>query len=215
MTEKDRIRMARTRAGIERKMWGRFLNPTFYSERSHWRGDDQKLPLYHGLRTKNPDVIFEKGFCAFVTRYDAREEILKALRYFGKERLIRIEGMRGELIRHELAMMGRVYRRTIHVTTDGKVGACCWAERNPEFIYFTLHHAGIDDEDTYNYLSETYGAQYVISLKETYPIPNPNLSLRQQCLPPEQIESIEPCHDLFQDPCRELEELFTLKEASN
>lgn len=199
MTEKDRLQIAWMRAEIEGRMWGGRLNPKFYERRSYWMKDDQNLPLYHGLRTKNPDIILEKGFCTVVTRYEAREEMIKALRYYGKEHLMRVAGGKGELIRRILNEMRRETRRAIYVTTGGKLVACSWAERSYEFIFLTLSFAGIDDEDIFNYLSETYGAPYVITLKETYPVPDLNINLNQPCLPPEQIESIEPCHEIGQN----------------
>ena len=176
------------------------MKKEFFEEREYWMKYNQNLPLYHGVRKKNPERIRKEGICSFRTMVDTRIEIRKALRYFGKQRFLYTVGGRGEIIRGLISEMKDPQRRVIYLTSMGKEAACSWAQRNPEFVYLTLVHAGINGEevgsekwDIFRYLAKKYGAPYVIKLKETYPVPDANISSHQRCLSPEEIESVERC----------------------
>lgn len=176
------------------------MKKEFYKEREYWMKYNQNLPLYHGIRTKNPNRIRKEGICAFRTMVDTRIEIREALRYFKKEKLMFTVGGRGEFIRRSINEMSNPRRRVIYLTSFDRESACSWAQRNPEFIYLTLVHAGFDKEEVgsekyeiFRYLTKKYGEPYIIKLKETYPVPDNNISSHQRCLSPDEIESIERC----------------------
>lgn len=176
------------------------MKKRFYKERKHWsdavqeeEGHTVNLPLYHGVRTKNPERIRKEGICSFRTLIDTRREIIIALKHFGKYKLLYTAGGRGDLIRAHIRKMQDPTRRTIYLTSVGKEAACSWATRNPEFVSLTLSNVDISNEDIFRYLTDRYGEPYIIKLKETYPIKETNICSYQRCLLPEEIESIERC----------------------
>ena len=135
------------------------MKKEFYKQRKLWsdaiyeeEGHTVDLPLYHGVRTKNPERIRKEGICTFRTLIDTRREIIIALKYFGKHKLLYTVGGRGELIRGQLIEMQDPARRTIYLTSMGKEAACSWATRNPEFVSLTLSNIDISNEEIYRYL---------------------------------------------------------------
>lgn len=176
------------------------MKKEFYRQRKLWsdavqeeEGHTIELPLYHGVRTKNPERIRREGICSFRTLIDTRREIIIALKYFGKQKLLYTAGSRGELIRALITEMQDPTRRTIYLTSMGEEAACSWATRNPEFVSLTLSNVGISNKDIYRYLTDRYGEPYVIKLKETYPVKETNICSYQRCLLPGEIESVESC----------------------
>lgn len=154
---------------------------------------NEHLPLYHGIRTKTPDKILKEGICSFRTAVDTRKAIIDALTAFSKERFMRREGTRGMFVRSFKDSMTDPRRRVVYLTSMNKESACSWASRNPEFIYLTLFHVGVNDNEIFEYLRRTFGKPHVIILNETYPDRDPNINSGQRCIESVEIKSIELC----------------------
>jgi len=172
------------------------MEKEFFKERDYWsRKHDKKLPLYHGVRTKNPEKIKDKGICyRFETRIDAKKAIEDALKHFGKEKLMRSEGYKGDLIRSFVRSVESPERRVIYLSScDNEEIPCFWADQNPEFVSHVLEIAGVNRDDAKKYLSEKYGDPHIIEMNETYPVEDRNINSHQRCITPDEIKKIKRC----------------------
>jgi len=159
--------------------------------------EEIQLPLYHGIRTnKTPEQIRKEGFCKYGTKVDMKNEIMSALRYFGKEKLATIEKGKGYLVQSMLREISYKGRRNIWTTTSKKAGCMWWAHASPEHISLLLGQIDIEPEKIDKYLSERYGKHcYNIKLKITSLGSNPNFNTGLDCIPPNFIDTIEECND--------------------
>lgn len=157
---------------------------------------DDYRPLYHGIRTnKTADQITRDGLCVtYRTSVDAKIEVINALRYFGKEKLLTSSGGKGSLIRNELNAMKSPHRRNIWATTEKDSVCEWWANANPEHISQVLQFADVDTRDINKYLNENYGKNCLeIELKMNTLGSNPNFNTGLSCISPDMIASIRKC----------------------
>jgi len=155
-------------------------------------------PLYHGKRSnKTPEQIKKEGFCVYGSSVDERKNIVEALRYFGKEKLLTTEGRRGDRVRSAIREISDPYsdsRRSLWATTEKDAPCKWWAHSNPEHISLTLHQIDIEPEKIDKYLKEKFGTNcYNIKLKITARGEALNFNTGLNCIPPNLIESIEKC----------------------
>jgi len=163
---------------------------------------DNMIPLYHGFRSKlSPEEIRKHGVSTLTNPLDARKEIVYALRFFGKEYLLRSSSQAGQTVRGFIEEMSRSERRSVWVSTFGD-RACNWSMRNPEFLSLALRFAGVNDKDIFSYLDRRFGHRYSIKLKLTWPVQTTNSNTGTSFIPGEFIESVSNC-DNVPYPARE------------
>lgn len=157
---------------------------------------DLQYSLYHGIRSKKTsDQIKKEGFCTFSTKVDMKKEIMLALKYFGKEKLVTIEKGKGYLVQSMIREVSGKSRRNIWATTRKEAGCEWWSQANPEVVSLLLHHViDIEPEKIDKYLSERFGTNcYNIKLKIKLSEPNSNFNTGLDCMPPNLIDKIEEC----------------------
>ncbi len=164
-------------------------------------------PLYHGMRSKKTsDEIKKEGFCSYSNPINERKNIVDALKYFKKEKLLTTEGKRGSVIREIVAEITHNLKKSRLNTwaTTNKESACAWwAHTNPEHITLVLDAAGISAEEIDSYLRNRFGDEcYSVKLKMTSLGSSPNFNTGLNCIPANLIELVEKC-----DECK-----FTGKE---
>ena len=154
-------------------------------------------PLYHGIRTKKTeDQIKKEGFCTFATKVDMKREIVLALKYFGKEKLLTVtpSGGRFGRVRRYVEQAESKTRRNIWASTDKEAACRWWSQANPEIISWMLHDIEIPPEKIDKYLSERFGSNcYNIKLKITSRGHSADFNTGLDCMPPNLIEKIEEC----------------------
>lgn len=152
-------------------------------------------PLYHGMRSKkSPEQIKKEGFCAYGTVVDERKNIIDALRYFGKEKLLTTEGRKGDRVRCAIREIKNPERRVVWATTSEDASCAWWSHSNPEHISLTLSMIDIEPEKINKYLKEKFGSNcYNVKLKMTSRGTSGNFNTGINCIPPYFIDSIEEC----------------------
>ncbi len=156
-----------------------------------------KYPLYHGMRShKTSEQIKKEGFCAYGE--DEKQNIIKALKFFGKEDAINQKGYDGDLIRMNLETVDRPHRKVVWTSADRTAACGWWAHANPEHVSDSLIHAGVSPEQVNEYLAKEYGKNcYIVKLKEYVGFspanPPPNVSLNTNCVSPEMIDNVKQC----------------------
>jgi len=157
--------------------------------------DWKEFNLYHGIRTnKTIKQIKKEGYCKYGTKVDIKKEIVLALKYFGKEKLVTTHSGKGDLVRNMIREVSEKGRRNIWTTTNPEAGCAWWAHASPEHISLLLNYAEIKPEKIDKYLSEKYGKNcYNIKLKMTSLGHNLNFNTGLECIPPNFIDSIEEC----------------------
>lgn len=156
-----------------------------------------QLPLYHGMRTnKTPDQIKKDGICTFESKIDMKKEIVLALKHFGKEKLLTVEGGKGYRVRRYLKQAESEFRRNIWASTDKDAACDWWAHANPEIISWMLHEIDIEPEKIDKYLSERFGNKcYNVRLKTTSRGQSSDFNTGLDCIPSNLIELIEECEE--------------------
>jgi hypothetical protein len=156
-----------------------------------------QYPLYHGMRSKkSADQIKREGFCAYGSFIDEKKNIVNALIYFGKEKLLTTEGRKGYRVRSAIREIRDPQRRVVWTTTNKDAPCAWWSHSNPEHISLPLHQIDIDPEKIDKYLSEKFGHDcYNVKLKMTARGQYPNFNTGINCIPPNLIDSIEKCKE--------------------
>lgn len=154
--------------------------------------------LYHGMRSKkSADQIKREGFCAYGTSVDERKNIIDALRYFGKDKLLTTAGRKGDFVRgaiREVSSPDSERRRSVWATTSKDAGCKWWSHANPEHISLMLHQIDIEPEKIDKYLSGKFGNKCLnVKLKMTSRGQETNFNTGLNCIPPHFIESVETC----------------------
>ena len=55
--------------------------------------EDEHLPLFHGMRSKkSAEQIEKEGFCSYGSPEEGKKNVIDALKYFGKDRLLHSQG---------------------------------------------------------------------------------------------------------------------------
>lgn len=156
-----------------------------------------RYALYHGVRShKTADQIKNEGFCAYGE--NEKQNIIEALKFFGKQDSINQKGYDGDLIRMNLETIDKPHRKVAYASADRTAACGWWAHANPEHISDSLLHAGVDPEKINEYLNRIYGKDcYAIKLKQRIEFspanPPPNVSLNKNCVHPEMIEDVRHC----------------------
>lgn len=159
--------------------------------------DEQYYNLYHGMRSKKSvDQIKKEGFCAYSTPVDEKKNIIDALRYFGKEKLLTTKGGKGDRVRGAIREILEPERRLVWATTDKDIACAWWSHSNPEHVSLTLHQIDIEPEKIDKYLREKFGSNcYNVKLKMTSSEENPNFNTGINCIPPSFIVNVEKCKE--------------------
>jgi hypothetical protein len=156
-----------------------------------------QYPLYHGMRSKkSADQIKREGFCAYGSPIDEKKNIVDALRYFGKEKLLTTEGRKGDRIRSTIREIQEPSRRVVWATTSQDAPCAWWAHANPEHTSLPLHQIDIEPEKIDKYLREKFGSNcYNVKLKMIARGQYPNFNTGINCIPPNLIDGIETCKE--------------------
>lgn len=78
-----------------------------------------QYPLFHGMRSKkSADQIKREGFCAYGSSIDEKKNIIDALRYFEKEKLLTTEERKGDRVRSATREIREPERRVVWATTS-------------------------------------------------------------------------------------------------
>jgi len=166
---------------------------------------EQYYPLFHGMRSKKtPEQIKKEGFCAYGSPIDEEKNIVDALKYFGKEKLLHSRKRKGALIsllinevnpRYQ-DMPYRTNRRNVWASTNKESACEWWSHANPEHVSMALSYAGIEPEEIEKYIKEKFGSNcYNVELKMTSLGTNPNFNTGLNCIPPSLIKKIEECSE--------------------
>jgi hypothetical protein len=144
-----------------------------------------QYPLYHGMRSKkSADQIKREGFCAYGSPIDEKKNIIDALRYFGKEKLLTTEGRKGDRVRSAIREIREPERRVVWVTTS------------QDAVSLPLHQIDIEPEKIDKYLREKFGSNcYNVKLKMTARGQYTNFNTGINCIPSSFIVSIEKCKE--------------------
>lgn len=122
-----------------------------------------KIPLYHGTRQKlSAEEIKEKGIVTYKSGSQAEKEVLKALKYFGKENYARFPN-KGAIVQ-SILNEARATRRPFFSCTPWEEATSSWSSRAPELVCLALDGAGVSKKDTKKYLDETYGKRYKLKV---------------------------------------------------
>lgn len=157
--------------------------------------DVSQYNLYHGMRSKKTqEQIKKEGFCSYGTVVDEKRNIINALRYFGKEKLIATKGRKGDIVRDAIREISGEGRRNTRATADKDAPCKWWSSANPEHISLTLHQVGVEPEKIDKYPREKFGNNcYNAKLKITSRGQSANFNTGINCIPPSLIDSIETC----------------------
>jgi len=157
-----------------------------------------RYPLFHGMRSRRTaEQIKREGFCSYNEPNEA-QAILRALNFFGKRVEDLPEGFSKDTIKMNIETVDTPRRKATYASADRTAACGWWAHANPEHISESLYRADVDPRYINKYLNRQYGDKcYVVKLKkyvEMSPVnPPPNVSIEQNCIPPEMIDDVREC----------------------
>ena len=149
------------------------------------------IPVYHGIRFKNPQDLLRKGFC--ISTYEMRENIKKALDHFNIQ-VDKLTPLQKELL--DTLYKEMEWRKdTIWAALEN---VCDYAKRNPEHVLQALNIVGIPDEKIIEYIEHEFGKPYRLKLKikpkkTDLASGTQNIRLNRRCIYPEDIEEVCAC----------------------
>jgi hypothetical protein len=118
------------------------------------------ITLYTGTRQKKTiQEIKKEGFCTFSPEGARRRAIDVAEKALGRKLT---DEEYSEVCFY--ALPDAPSRWSVYATMVSKETACSWAERNPECVYLSLIHCGLDHIDAVKWLEKEFGLAYAVTL---------------------------------------------------